>query len=460
MNSEAIIDGLTEDILAYAMNGGFPNRELAESLKFEALDKRFEDYELLVDLHFLLKPEVIDFVEQLSQRIRNVRTETTSVARTQRGGIDGHINWGATVKARYATNPNDRSLFVTEHRSEDYDIPENLVLKKLLSVIYMTLRETDEYLRAEYDWVADRWHDNRSLIDDVQRTVDRNVHVRRIREPDAYEPTERMLTTAANARQAIYRDAAALLRARERLHNGHPEELRQLLTETAITPDDQAKLFELYVLFRFIATLEDLQDTPPVFQTITRGRDEVARFNGDREIVVYHDDSGDDSGLSFRTEVDPDDRKLTRAEQVQQTARSVASNYFDKQFRNHTGRPDVLALEVKQTDPLQYEYLIAEIKHSTREETIRTGIKETLEYLAFLRVNEEFVFGEKGDIDPKYFGSGWNGLLVVQDLDQETPSVADQHDEPITILQAGELDSGLKTVLRELIESGDNSSQS
>jgi len=119
----------------------------------------------------------------------------------------------------------------------------------------------------------------------------------------------------------------------------------------------------------------------------------------------------------------------------------------------------VLALEVKQTDPLQYEYLIAEIKHSTREETIRTGIKETLEYLAFLRVNEEFVFGERGDTDPQYFGSGWNGLLVVQDLEQETPSVADQHDEPITILQAGELDAGLKTVLRELIESGDNSSQ-
>jgi hypothetical protein len=134
------------------MNGGFPKQELATSIKPEALDQRFEDYELLLDLHFILKPDVVEFVEQLSQRLRNVRTETKTVARTQRGGIDGHINWGSTVKARYSTNPNDRSLFVTENRSEGYDIPENIVLKRLLSIIYTTLRDADEYLKGNYDW--------------------------------------------------------------------------------------------------------------------------------------------------------------------------------------------------------------------------------------------------------------------------------------------------------------------
>ena len=94
MNREELIEGLTEDILAYVMNGGFPQRELADSLKFDALDERFEDYELLLDLHFILKPEVVEFVESLSKRLRSIRTETKTVAKTQRGGIDGHINWG------------------------------------------------------------------------------------------------------------------------------------------------------------------------------------------------------------------------------------------------------------------------------------------------------------------------------------------------------------------------------
>ncbi|MFC7326059.1 hypothetical protein ACFQMF_16005 [Halorubrum rutilum] len=451
MNREALIDGLTQDILAYVMNGGFPERELANSLTFDGLDERFEDYELLLDLHFILKPDVVEFVEELSQRLRNVRTETKTVARTQRGGIDGHINWGSTVKARYSTNPNDHSLFVTENRSEDYDIPENIVLKRLLSIIYTTLRDADEYLKGNYDWVSARWQANTDLIDDVQRTVERNVHVRRIRDPKTYEPTERMLTTAENSRQEIYRDAADLLRDRQRLFDGDPDALQSLLNQTAITPDDQARLFELYVLFRFIGTLEDLQDTPPVFQTIKSGRQEIARIDGSKEIVLYHDTSASDRGLSFRTDTMPEDRELTRAERVQQTARDVASAYFQKNFQNHTGRPDVIVLEVQSEDPLTYEYLIAEVKHSTREETIRTGIKETLEYLAFLRINEDYVFG-RDTSDEEIFGSGWNGLLVVQDLDQETPSVDAQEDEPITILQAGELDEALPDILENVLD--------
>jgi hypothetical protein len=451
MNREEILDGLTEDILTYVMHGGFPKHRLAESLKPDALDERFEEYELLLDLHFILKPTVVDFVEQLPHRLRSIRTETKTVARTQRGGIDGHINWGSTVKTRYASNPRDRSLFVTENRSETYDIPENIVLKHLLSVIYSTLRNAEEYLIADYEWVADRWQDNEDLIDNLQRIMDRNIHVRRIRSPETYEPTERMLTTAENARQEIYRDAAQLARTRQRLFDGDPEELRMLLNQTAITPDDQARLFELYVLFRFVATLEELQDAQPVFQTITSGRQEVARIEGNQEIVLYHDTSASDRGLSFRTDVDPAERELTRTEQVQRAARDVASAYFEKEFQNHTGRPDVIVLEVKTEDPIEYEYLIAEVKHSTQEETIRTGIKETLEYLAFLRVNEEYVFGTDKTDTADYFGTGWNGLLVVQDLDTSTPSIKQQEDQPITILQASELDNELPQVLAAVL---------
>lgn len=451
MNRKELLDGLTEDILTYVMHGGFPTRHLAESLKPEALDERFEEYELLLDLHFILKPSVVEFVEQLPQRLRSIRTETQTVSRTQRGRINGHINWGSTVKTRYTSNPHDRSLFVTENRSETYDIPENIVLKQLLSVIYTTLYDAEEYLRADYEWVADRWNNNSDLIDDLQQIMDRNVHVRRIRTPETYEPTERMLTTAENARQGIYRDAARLVRTRQRLFDGDAEELRTLLDQTAITPDDQARLFELYVLFRFVATLEELQDTQPVFQTIKSGRQEVARIDGKQEIVLYHDTSASDRGLSFRTDIDPGERELTRSEQVQRAAREVASRYFEKEFQNHTGRPDVIVLEVKSENPIEYEYLIAEVKDSTREETIRAGIKETLEYLAFLRVNEDHVFGRDEVDSASYFGSGWNGLLVVQDLGQETPSVEQQEDQPITILQASELDEELPGVLESVL---------
>jgi len=450
MNRKQLLDQLTEDVLAYAMQGAFPERELARSIKPDQLDDRFEEYELLLDLHFILKPEIVDFVRELPVRLRSIRTETETVSRTRRGAVDGQINWEATLKKRHSEHPRDASIFVCDNRSEDYDIDENVVLKKLISVVYTTLQEAEEYLRGEYNWVRETWKGNENLIDELQRIVERNVHVRRIRSPDAYEPTERMLTSAANSRQEVYRRAASLLRNRERLLDGNADAIRDLLDKTAITPDDENTLFELFVLFRFISTLEEMQDEQATFKTISTGRQEIARLEGDREIVLYHDNSAQDRDLSFRAV--PDDKdSLSRTEEVQIVAQEVAGNYFKRDFRNHTGRPDVIVLEVISEEQNEHEYLVVETKNSTNTDTIRQGIKETLEYLAFLRVNDEFVFGQENPEEENYFGTGRNGLLVVQDVNGDTASLTEQSDEDINILQASELESELEQILQHMI---------
>ncbi|WP_254522646.1 hypothetical protein [Natrinema caseinilyticum] len=447
MNKNELLERLTEDILAYVMHGTFPERELARSIKPEQLDERFEEYELLLDLHFILQDDVVEFVRVLPEHLRSIRTETRTTSRTRRGTVDGRINWGATLKKRYAEHPRDSSIFVCDNRSENYDIPENLVLKQLISVIHRTIRESEEYLRGDYDWVSETWRGNEDLIDELQRIIERNVHVRRIREPDAYEPTERMLTTAADSRHEVYRNAASLLRARRRLFRGEADEIRRLLEETAIAPDDEDTLFELFVLFRFVATLEVLRESQPQFQTIATDRQEVARFEGEKEIVLYHDNSARDRNLSF-VAVPDEEEEHSRSDKVQLVAQEIASDYFGKDYQNQTGRPDVIVLEIISEADDEHEYLITEVKNSTNEDTIRRGIKETLEYLAFLRVNEEFVFGrDDGDV----FGSGWNGILVTQDLDDETPSLDEQSDREIAVLQASELEEDLETILREVV---------
>ncbi|MFD1588461.1 hypothetical protein ACFR9U_15890 [Halorientalis brevis] len=63
-------------------------------------------------------------------------------------------------------------------------------------------------------------------------------------------------------------------------------------------------------------------------------------------------------------------------------------------------------------------------------------------------MDDEFVFtDESGSV----FGDGWNGLLVVQDVEQETASFADQAESELTILQAGEVDDKLQRVLEQII---------
>jgi hypothetical protein len=86
--------------------------------------------------------------------------------------------------------------------------------------------------------------------------VERNVHVTRIRDPETYEPTDRMLQSAELARNEIYREAAALLRDHRQSRRGNEVALRELLDRTTITPDDEETLFELYVLFRYVHAIE------------------------------------------------------------------------------------------------------------------------------------------------------------------------------------------------------------
>ena len=448
MDREQLLRTLTSDILTYVMHGSFPEQHVMKRIKPNELDHRFDDFEMLMRLHFILRPDVINFVEELPVRIRSIKTQTKSVSSVSRGTVDGRIDWHGTIQKRYSRNPRDSALFICEHRSENYDIEENLVLKALLAIIYDTLQECRRYFERDYEWVTDRWKNSLDLAETMINLFERNVHVRRIRPPQEYEPTDRMVERSAASRQEIYRDAAKLLNRYRETLAGDTDALRELLEQTAITPSDDETLFELYVLFRYVSAIENLSGEEFTMRTIESGSQEVARLTSDEndeQVVLYHDNSARDRDLSFISDIfDKTEENLSRTERIHQEAQKIANAYYtEKEFRTATGRPDVIVLEVQQEN--QYKYLITEIKYSGRPETIRTGIKETLEYLAFLRQDDELVHDE-----PDIFGSGWSGVLVVEDLpDTETASIDDQRS--IRILQASEVEDQLQTILQRIL---------
>lgn len=448
MDRAELLTELTGDIFAYAMHGNVSEQVVADRLKPEALDQRFADFRALVDLHFVLRDDVVAFVRTLPEHLRTLETGTRTRSRTTNGAVEGRVNWQQTLRRRNAEGAGNAALFVCDTRTENYDTDQNLVLKHLLSAIYHALERAERYLERDYAWMNEAWRGEEDLLDELRRVVERNVHVRRIREPEGYEPTDRMLLAAENSRQGVYREAAALVRKRNAAMRGEPEAVRELVESTAITPDDDETLLELFVLFRMIATLDGMRDGSFELRTIESGRQEVARFSGEKEVVFYHDNSAGDRDLSFvSVPEEKSDEELSRTETVQRVAHEVASDYFGRDFRNQTGRPDVIVLEVIDEDAGEHEYLVAEVKNSTNTKTIRQGIKETLEYLAFLRVDGELEHGE-GDDGP-FFGGGWSGLLVVQDLEDETLPLDEQ--ETMKILQASELDERLEDLLDRLV---------
>lgn len=446
MNRDELLEQLSQDILAYVMHGTFPERHIAQEIAPSELDDRFHDYEMLVRLHFILRPDVVDFVAKLPARLRSVKTQTVNVAKTTRGSIDGKINWSATYRERHSRNPRDSSLFVCENRTENYDIDENLVLKRLLAIVKETLDECEQYLERDYEWINDRWKDETDLVEVLQETVQRNVHLTRIRRPEAYEPTDRMLQRSRESRQDVYRDAARLLTQYQRTLAGEADAITKLLDSTAIAPDDDETLFELFVLFRYISVIEGLTDDRFELHTIESGSQEVARLEADEQsIVVYHDSAARAQDLEFVSDIrDKDPGSLSRTERIQYETGQVSDEYFiDNDSRYHTGRPDVIVLEIESEETI--EYLITEVKYSKRQETVEQGIKETLEYLAFLREDGELVHEE-----PRMFGDGWNGVLVTRDIEStRTAAIDDQR--LIKILQASELESTLPNVVDRLL---------
>ncbi|EGQ42990.1 MAG: hypothetical protein J07AB43_09790 [Candidatus Nanosalina sp. J07AB43] len=449
MERSELLENLTEDIASYVMHGEFPEDELAAELKHDELDERFRDYGLLMDLHFILKPEVVNFVEELPQRIRSIKTQTKNKSKTQRGSVNGKINWSSTIQKRYAENPGDRSLFVTEKRTEHYDIDENIVLKKLLLVIYYTLQEAREYIEEDYTWVNERWRKNRDLIEEMERIFEKDVHVKRIRNPEEYEPTDRMLNNAENSRQRIYQRSAELLEDRKKIFEGDEDAIKEMLQETAITPDDEETLLELFVLFRFISTIEDMEDEGFSLNTIESGSQKVASLASDeKEIAVYHDSSTDIQNISFKfdPENDVDGREYSRPEKVEIKSNRIIEDYFDKDTVSTTGRPDVILVEVVDKQGGEREYFITEVKNSTNEKTIRRGIKETLEYLAFLRDENGFIY------DKENLGGEKSGLLVVQDFEDgdKGTDLRDQ-DRSISIIEASKLEDNIEELINKKI---------
>lgn len=447
MDRAELLERLTADVLAYVMEGSVPTDHLSSELAPTGVDERFRDYEGLVALHFVLRQDVVDFVEALPDRLRSLKTQTRGVSERTRGGVSGRIEWGQTVRERYSRNPRDTSVFVCSNRTEDYDIPENLVLRRLLGLIYRTLEDAQRYLERDYAWVRQRWQGERDTIETMRSVFRRNVHVARIREPADTEPTERMIERTHAARDALYREAADLLSAYRAALDGDPQAVARLLRETAITPDDDETLFELFVLFRYLSAVQELAGGEFEVATIDRGSQEVARLEGEEtEIVVYHDSAARAEGLAFRSDVHErrDPTSLSRTERVEYEAARVSDRYFlDREFRDVSGRPDVIVLEVHHNG--QTEYLVTEVKYSARAETVRRGIAETLEYLAFLREDGDFVHSEN-----RMFGDGWNGVLVADDI-PDTETAPPEEQETITILQASEVESRLHAVLEELV---------
>jgi hypothetical protein len=438
--TKALLADVADDFHTY-LRKGIPFDRVIDSAH---PDLDVDDMETLLRIHFVLTEEddeasvgVLDFMQKLEDRIRNMKTTTSSATFERRGEIRGRIDWPETTKRRARAGRFDEPVFVCRQPEEHYNTAENLVLKRLLSIIHGIIYTDLEPAIEDsdgYGWLAD-WvepiedgsHNPETAAETLKRIYEQNVYLQRI-EVTEMDVTDRTIESVKKSRLAFYREAAVLLDRYRQLINQELEssDARELLNHTIIRPEKTETLFELYWIFRILNAYDAVE-----YRILTQWRDDpstIATWEQDESRwVISHDSTG--KGLTFSESLDADtaepDGYLFRLNQVLSRWQLLSKDILDYSGSGALwgGRPDIVLERYDETESGTFalkQVFIGEVKYTQDISYAATGLRELLEYMAFVRRAEDGEYIEAPDdvLD----SVSVHGLLFTDDLHRETDS--------------------------------------
>jgi hypothetical protein len=219
----------------------------------------------------------------------------------------------------------------------------------------------------------------------------------------------RELKDVQNSRNPLYREAAILLDNYRRIVNGdlHEEEIRALLRMKPFSPPDtregNAALFELYWIFKILDQFDD-----PSFKQITTDRSQlVAEWNDDGHRYLlfndwdgrthdelagyldYIDISWGPEELDEASKNEYPDHFMRRRQTILEIDHQISSEVFN--FKSGRKTPDIVLLKLSKSiqSPELRGLFIGEVKHSTNNDYIKSGLSQLLEYGAHAKFGDQ-----------------------------------------------------------------------
>ncbi|WP_241434344.1 hypothetical protein [Natronorubrum tibetense] len=377
-----------------------------------------------------------------------MKTTTAPESFQYRGEIRGQIDWQGTVKTRARAGRLDEPMFVCTQPEEHYNIDENLVLKQLLTIIHDIVMDDLAYAVDNpegYDWLNE-WvmpHTGgsgrgvESAAEMLDRIYEQNIYLQRINAAEA-DITDRTIESVKRSRSQFYQDAAILLDRYRQLMNHELDstEARDILNHTLIAPANTDTLFELYWVFRVLDAFENVK-----YRVLTDSRDSpstIATWEQDgSRFVLSHDATGE--GLSFSESIGSEDIEpdgyLYRMNEVLSRWQTISEDLLGRGGSDSLwgGRPDIVLERYRETETGEEELeqlFLGEVKYTQNTDYVATGLRELLEYMAFVKRSATDEYVESADnllksVDVK-------GLLFVDELSRETPT---NRDEDVKIIQ-------------------------
>lgn len=440
--AEKLLEEIADDFHTYLRKGVRFDRVIGSA----HTNLNIDDIETLLRIHFVLTDAegdaddvgVVDFMRGLEAHIRQMKTTTSPESYELHGEVRGKVNWAGTVKRRARAGRLNEPIFICDRPEVHYDVNENLVLKRLLSIVHDIVMEDLAYARDNpdgYEWL-DAWvqsevnsgeQKHETTAEMLDRIYQQNVYLQQI-DVDETEITNRTIESVKRSRSKFYQEAAVLLDRYRQLMNHELDspEARTILNHTLIAPEKTEVLFELYWVFRVLDAYEGVEyrvlaDSRADATTIATWTHEDSRY------VLSHNATG--GGLTFGESVDAADIEpdghLYRMNEVISRWKTLSSVMLGRGGSNSLwgGRPDIVLERYHELPKGGWELaqvFIGEVKYTQNIDYVATGLRELLEYMAYVKSKStnEYVEGAENVLD----SVNVEGALFIDRLNRETMS--------------------------------------
>ncbi|AFZ18030.1 hypothetical protein [Allocoleopsis franciscana] len=314
---------------------------------------------LLQLIYFLLSESLQKSVKiSTPQILRRLAQSTDRMTTELKGSVRGNIDWNLTLKRRLGAGFSNPTVFMTRVAVKTYNLPEMQALKYLLTQINHLCLEVlgnipeEEILSYES---SNKWKaEIRSLYHSTNHFL-KNTYLREIDLP--IKITDMMLQKVRCARNTHFKNIYRSLRLYRRLFVQEEQEtLKDCFSQGVLKPLNRDTLYEVYILFVTMASLEQTGWIRENFRLIGYGKGAVAQYkHSDTILRIYYQTLPTDFVQnSLYTE-------LLRKYQIEVSVR----------------RPDII-LEFQSEN---FDFKILEVKRTRNRQYITESVYKVLGYL-------------------------------------------------------------------------------
>lgn len=344
-----IINDIEEYLYLYMFKDASINKK---DVVMTLLNLDESDLNRLKIVYFLLSKQLTDLIIILPQLLRNLTHTTSRKEEITKSVITGHINWSQTVKIRTDTYVKDRSVFVCEKTEKEYDLPENQLLKFLLIKIRKMIQSLD-FINLENNLnktSTDNWQNSiEKIYQTIKKTLN-NIHIQEVN--IIRNVNNKMLRKTLQNHNNLYEYVYKLYELYEKIFIFEDsKEFKKLLQKQILEPLNNDKLYEIYILFNLLNSLDKDKINLGLYFT---NNDYTIHYDSNPKINIYY----------------------------QHLPKPFKDNNYNKykiydlELKNRI--PDII---IEYIDKKETKYRLVEIKRSDDKNYIRNSIYKMFAYL-------------------------------------------------------------------------------